>query len=75
MRILYLRLVFSNGINGPLKAKKATKMTYVQIDLSLFSTWQTVTKVNEIVRRNCPMSIRMVAETVKADKKTQKDFT
>ena len=36
VRILYLVRVFSNGINGFLKAEKAPKMTNVQVDLSLF---------------------------------------
>ncbi|KAG5324165.1 SETMR methyltransferase, partial [Acromyrmex heyeri] len=34
------------------------------------STPQTVTKINEIVREDRRMSIRMIAETVNADKET-----
>jgi len=36
MRILYLVRVFSNGINGFLKAERAPNMTNIQVDLSLF---------------------------------------
>ncbi len=57
-------------MNDFLKADEATKMTSVQVILSLFQLPQTVTKSNEIVRVDHRMSIRMIAEIVNADKET-----
>lgn len=69
MRILYLVRMFLSGINGFLKAKRAITIVSPGRPLSV-STPQTVAKINEIVCRDCHMSIRMIAETVSADKET-----
>ncbi len=65
---LSLMCVLLNGTNGFLKAERTPKMTNGQ-PVSV-STPQTATKINEMVHGDHRMSIRMIAETVNADKET-----
>ncbi len=52
-RILYLVRVFSNGVSSFLKARRAIKMTNIQVDLSLFQ-----------LPKQWPKSMKLYAEIV-----------
>lgn len=58
--------MFLNGVNGFLKAERPLKMTNVQVELSVLTP---ETKINEIVRGDYRMSIRIIAEACEGSEK------
>ncbi|VVC43895.1 Hypothetical protein CINCED_3A020837 [Cinara cedri] len=70
--ILYLVHVFLSGISASVRAERALKMPQRPGRPVTVSTPETVTKINQIVRADRRMSIRMIAEAVNADKETVK---